>query len=305
MNNSTSWAPLRLVVALMILLGMAALVPAAGAQDVDVSDDSAEETPAPSETTITISADGADAIADAGSGDLNAAAAAGVAGAGTGEALVGAQEAAAFLSAPGTIPNVSQEAVDAAIANLGLDPTALGVKEVLLVGEYLGGPLTAEQRVGVEAAFSTAAAGNAGTASANADGGTITLGDINSGGNQGTTITVGNVGEPAPEEPEVCKECEQPAPVADEKPAPVEEEKPAPVVEEQPAPVVEEQPAPAPVAEAAPAPVAARGVAPIALPNTGTGSLVGRGGVADGPLALAAIAGLVAIGYGLRRRTAP
>ena len=295
MNNSSSWAPLRLVVALMILLGIAALAPAAGAQDVDVIGDSAEETPAPSETTITISADGADAIADAGSGDLNAAAAAGVAGAGTGEALVGAQEAAAFLSAPGTIPNVSQEAIDAAIANLGLDPTALGVKDVLLVGEYLGGPLTAEQRAGVEAAFSTAAAGNAGTASANADGGTITVGDINSGGNQGTTITVGNVGEPAPEEP---------APVAEEKPAPVEEEKPAPVVEEQPAPQVEEQPAPAPVEEAAPAPAAAQEVAPIALPNTGTGTSAGHGDVAGSLLGLAAMAGLVVVGYGLRRRTA-
>lgn len=40
--------------------------------------------------------------------------------------------------------------------------------------------------------FDTAAAGNGGLAVANADGGAISLGDVNSGGNTGNTISVGN-----------------------------------------------------------------------------------------------------------------
>ena len=41
-----------------------------------------------------------------------------------------------------------------------------------------------------------AAAGNGGTATASADGGAISVGDINSGGNSGNSIVVGNVGSP-------------------------------------------------------------------------------------------------------------
>ncbi|MDP9363067.1 MAG: hypothetical protein M3Q10_02345, partial [Chloroflexota bacterium] len=40
----------------------------------------------------------------------------------------------------------------------------------------------------------TAAAGNGGTADASANGGAVAIGDINSGGNTGGTISVGDVG---------------------------------------------------------------------------------------------------------------
>ncbi|MDP9365998.1 MAG: excalibur calcium-binding domain-containing protein, partial [Chloroflexota bacterium] len=56
----------------------------------------------------------------------------------------------------------------------------------------------------------TAAAGNGGTADASANGGSVSVGDINSGGNQGSTIVVGDVGSPVEE----IEKPEAPKPVA-------------------------------------------------------------------------------------------
>ena len=44
------------------------------------------------------------------------------------------------------------------------------------------------------AAQDTAAAGNGGTATSSADGGSVSVGDINSGGNVGNAVAVGDVG---------------------------------------------------------------------------------------------------------------
>ena len=46
------------------------------------------------------------------------------------------------------------------------------------------------------AAQDTAAAGNGGTADASADGGSVSVGDVNSGLNSGGSISVGDVGSP-------------------------------------------------------------------------------------------------------------
>lgn len=109
----------------------------------------------------------------------------------------------------------------------------------------------------------TAAAGNAGTADAAANGGAIVVGDVNSGGNTGNTIEVGNTS------------CAPPP-----KPAP-EEKKPE---------------APAPEKKAAPA----KKAAVAALPDTGTGV---AGDVNFGFIALALVGAVAAAGYSVRART--
>ena len=48
--------------------------------------------------------------------------------------------------------------------------------------------------IGSAAAQDTASAGNGGTAAASANGGAVALGDINSGGNAGNAIAVGDTG---------------------------------------------------------------------------------------------------------------
>lgn len=283
MPRPKALAPWRLFAAVPILAAVLIAAPAVGAQDVDVDGDSDEETGSVSETAIEINADGGTAISDASSGDGNFVDPTGS----VTTTAAAAQQVGSILEAQG-IPNASPQAVESAIADLGLDGGAIGIKDALLLGEYLAGPLTAEQRVGVETAFATAAAGNGGTASANADGGSITVGDINSGGNEGNTIEIGNVGAPAeeadeekkpapaPEEKKAEKEAKvAPVPVAEKEAAPVEEE----VIEEKavvvaPAPEAEKVvEAPAPVAPApAPAPEPVGAAAPVvALPSTGTG----------------------------------
>jgi len=117
-------------------------------------------------------------------------------------------------------------------------------------------------------ALDVASAGNGGVASAAADGGAIIVGDINSGGNAGNAISVGDT---------VCAEA-----VAEYVP---EEKKPAAVAVEV-----------APVA-AAPAAAAPVGAAVVALPDTGVG-------IADASALFALItsAGAAAASLGLRRR---
>lgn len=67
------------------------------------------------------------------------------------------------------------------------------VKQGVLVGAaliaLLGSTTTALAR---DVWFDTAAAGNGGWAGAHADGGAVTVGDVNSGGNAGNSISVGN-----------------------------------------------------------------------------------------------------------------
>ena len=56
-----------------------------------------------------------------------------------------------------------------------------------------------------------AAAGNGGTANASANGGAVLVGDVNSGGNQGNTIVVGDTGGDAPAKPVCCPAPAKPA----------------------------------------------------------------------------------------------
>lgn len=114
-----------------------------------------------------------------------------------------------------------------------------------------------------------AAAGNGGTADSSANGGAIAVGNVNSGGNTGNTIEVGDT------------TCAPP-------PAPKPEEK-KPVYEK---PVYEKPAAPAKPAAKAAAPVAA-------LPNTGTGV---AGDVNFGFIALALVGAVAAAGYSVRAR---
>lgn len=110
----------------------------------------------------------------------------------------------------------------------------------------------------------TAAAGNAGTANSAANGGAIAVGDVNSGGNLGNVIEVGDTTcapAPAPEKP--VYEDKKP----DAKPAPEKK-------------------------GAAPAPVSA-------LPSTGTGV---AGDVNFGFIALALVGAVAAAGYSVRAR---
>jgi len=142
------------------------------------------------------------------------------------------------------------------------------------------------------AAGDTAAAGNGGTADASANGGAVAIGDINSGGNSGNTITVGDTNvAPAP---------------APEKPKPVAPEKPV-----APKPV-----APKPVAPDAgkkvddggknggngdAAPRARGGERVRGLPSTGVG-VAGEAG--SGAALLLVVGALGAAGYAARRRFA-
>jgi len=108
-----------------------------------------------------------------------------------------------------------------------------------------------------------AAAGNAGTAESAANGGAISVGNVNSGGNSGNTIEVGNT---------LCAPAEKkpaPAPAPDKKPAPAPKPGPAPK-----------------------APVAA-------LPSTGVG-VAGDMNVAF--IALALVGAVAAAGYSVRTR---
>lgn len=115
-----------------------------------------------------------------------------------------------------------------------------------------------------------AAAGNGGTADSSANGGAIAVGNVNSGGNSGNVIEVGDT---------TCAPAPAPKPVDDKKPV---YEKPA---------------APAPAKPAAPAGKAAAPVA--ALPNTGTGV---AGDVNFGFIALALVGAVAAAGYSVRAR---
>jgi len=113
-----------------------------------------------------------------------------------------------------------------------------------------------------------AAAGNGGTADSSANGGAIAVGNVNSGGNAGNTIEVGNT------------TCAPP-------PAPKPEEK---------KPVYEKPAAPA----AKPAAPAGKAAAPVAaLPNTGTGV---AGDVNFGFIVLALVGAVAAAGYSVRAR---
>ena len=109
-----------------------------------------------------------------------------------------------------------------------------------------------------------AAAGNGGTAESAANGGAISVGNVNSGGNTGNVIEVGDTSCVA-------------------KPV-VEEKKPAPVYEKKPAPAPKPGPAPRPVA---------------ALPNTGIGV---AGDVNVAVLALVLVGAVAAAGYSVRAR---
>ena len=62
----------------------------------------------------------------------------------------------------------------------------------------VAGGAAAVTAMGVQraAAQDTAAAGNGGTADASADGGSVSVGDVNSGLNSGSAISVGDVGSP-------------------------------------------------------------------------------------------------------------
>lgn len=115
-----------------------------------------------------------------------------------------------------------------------------------------------------------AAAGNGGTADSSANGGAIAVGNVNSGGNSGNVIEVGDTS---------CAPAPAPKPVVDEK---------KPVA---PAPAKPAAPAAAPAGKAA-APVAA-------LPNTGTGV---AGDVNFGFIALALVGAVAAAGYSVRAR---
>lgn len=119
-----------------------------------------------------------------------------------------------------------------------------------------------------------AAAGNGGTADAAANGGAIAVGNVNSGGNVGNVIEVGDT---------VCA----PAPAPEPEKKPVYEEKKPVYVEKKPAPA-------APAAKPAPA---ARPVA--ALPNTGVGV---AGDVNVAFVALALVGAVAAAGYSVRAR---
>ena len=120
-----------------------------------------------------------------------------------------------------------------------------------------------------------AAAGNGGTSDSSANGGAIVTGNVNSGGNSGNTISVGDT---------VCAPVPVPAP---EKP--IEKPVEKPVVYEKPA-----APAPKPVVgRPAAAPVVA------ALPDTGTGV---AGEANFGFIALALVGAVVAAGYSVRAR---
>lgn len=124
-----------------------------------------------------------------------------------------------------------------------------------------------------------AAAGNGGTSDSSANGGAIVTGNVNSGGNSGNTISVGDT---------VCAPAPAPAP---EKPVekPIEKPVEKPVVYEKPA-----APAPKPVVgRPAAAPVVA------ALPDTGTGV---AGEANFGFIALALVGAVVAAGYSVRAR---
>ena len=138
-----------------------------------------------------------------------------------------------------------------------------------------------------------AAAGNGGTANASANGGAVLVGDVNSGGNQGNTIVVGDTSGDAPAKP-VC--CPAPAKPAAPKAAPA-----APKA------------APAAPGRAKVVTVRAgggqreRGGRNVGrLPSTGVGAAVVRGQTGSDALLLAAGAILTtgAAGVALRRRFA-
>jgi hypothetical protein len=133
------------------------------------------------------------------------------------------------------------------------------------IGDASGGDDNiAFELVGGEDGFDvTAAAGNGGTSDSSANGGAIAVGDVNSGGNVGNVIEVGDT---------TCA----PAPAPEK---PVDEKKPAPA------------------AKPAPAGKAAASVA--ALPSTGTGV---AGDVNFGFIALALVGAVAAAGYSVRAR---
>jgi len=173
----------------------------------------------------------------------------------------------------------------------------------------------------------TAAAGNGGTADASANGGAVAIEDINSGGNAGNTIEVGDtnvapVPAPAPA-PAPAPKPVAPKPAAPEKPAAPKPVAPAPK-EAAPAPAAPKEVAPAPE-EAAPARAAraprvrvaqqaeaaprarggqrARAVA--TLPSTGVGPMVQGETVSDALLLLAgAVVVAGAAGVTVRKRLA-
>jgi hypothetical protein len=110
-----------------------------------------------------------------------------------------------------------------------------------------------------------AAAGNGGTADSSANGGAIAVGNVNSGGNAGNTIEVGDT------------TCAPPPP---------------------PKPVYEDKKPVAPVYK--PAAPAGKAAAPVAaLPNTGTGV---AGDVNFGFIVLALVGAVAAAGYSVRAR---
>lgn len=72
-----------------------------------------------------------------------------------------------------------------------------------VVAGAAGAFATVASRMGV-AAQDTTAAGNGGTADASANGGVVSIGDVNSGGNSGSGISVGDVGSDGDDGKLVC-----------------------------------------------------------------------------------------------------
>lgn len=136
------------------------------------------------------------------------------------------------------------------------------------IGDASGGDDNIAFELGGEDGFDvTAAAGNGGTADSAANGGAIAVGDVNSGGNVGNVIEVGDTmcaPAPAPEKP-----------VYDDKKPVYDEKKPAAPAKKGAAPAV------------------------AALPSTGTGV---AGDVNFGFIALALVGAVAAAGYSVRAR---
>jgi len=149
----------------------------------------------------------------------------------------------------------------------------------LAVADGSGGSGNIAVAAGGDLDADVAAAGNGGSATANANGGAVVVGDVNSGGNSGNTIVVGNTN--APDDDHECKDCpkhEPEKPVCD---------------------------CPKPHAPKAPDTGGKKdtgGGKVTKLAATGVGAVQGESGANAALVLLATLGAVAAAAYGLRRR---
>ncbi len=212
-------AGLRIVPVVMMLAGVASMAPEASATGCrQASNIAVSGGTVTNETTVDLSADGGTAVSNANGGNGNAAAGGpGGTGGDGGDADAGNGGLAFALANGGMIDldniNSGNNSGNTIVASVGSYPCSYGARNV----NVSGGTVTNETTVDLSADGGTAvsnakggnghaaaggpggtggdggdaAAGNGGLAFAEANGGAITVGNINSGNNKGNTIVVG------------------------------------------------------------------------------------------------------------------